>query len=1100
MSAHEAQWRAARPDASSWVAANAGSGKTRVLTARVARLLLGGTAPQKILCLTYTKAAAAELQTRLFGTLGAWAMMPEPELRAALGALGEDTSRLATPALDHARTLFARALETPGGLRVQTIHAFCDALLRRFPLEAGVAPAFTVLEERQARALRAELLDDLAAEGAPEFEALVEQLPGDDPDALLQEIGRHRAAFAAPFDPLRLAAALGADPHLPPEAAASALLSPEIRALLCDLAAALAAGSTNDAKAAARLAAALDAGPEALTDAVEAVLLTGATAAIPFAPKPKFVTAATRAAHPALMAAADTLAHRAADARSQRLAREAFAKSRALNAFARRWLEAWGARKAAAGCLDFDDLIDRARLLLARPNLAAWVLWRLDGGLDHILVDEAQDTSPAQWSVIAAIAEEFFAGLGARPVPRTLFVVGDEKQSIYSFQGADPFEFGRMRAAFDARLAEMDRQLEGCELLHSFRSARPILQLVDAVFAGPAGDAFASRTEHLAQYPDAPGRIELWPFAAREEAPQEGPWDEPLDSRPPDDPVDLLARRIAARIRLWLDTRLGLPGRGRAIRAGDVLILVQRRDAVFHAVIRALKRAGVPVAGADVLRIGGELAVRDLLAALRITATAADDLSLAALLRSPLGGMSEGGLFDLAHARTGTLWEALDATDHPLRAVLRNLRGQADFLRPFELLQRLLIRHDGRRRLVARLGAEAEDGIDALLDQALAYETVEPPSLTGFLAWIDRDEVQVKRRTDEAADQVRVMTIHGAKGLEAPIVILPDTAARSEGGNAPRILPAEPFALWRGAAETMPPAVAAAEAARRARASAENRRLLYVALTRAASWLIVAGAGRDGPESWHRLTAEALATLGPRPEDECLVLEHNWTAAPADAAPPPQAPPPLPDWAARPPRPAAQAAPPRSPSGLGGAHALPGEGEDEAAARARGTALHLLLETLPAHPRHWWEALAATLLAGAADAQALLAEAAAVLDAPDLGPLFGPGALAEVDLVAEACGATYAGRIDRLLVGPERVLAVDFKSNRVVPTRPEAVPEAILRQMGAYAAALARIYPCRSVETALVWTRTASFMPLPPALTAAALARAGFLDPGARQS
>ncbi|MCB1376008.1 MAG: UvrD-helicase domain-containing protein, partial [Rhodobacteraceae bacterium] len=468
---------------------------------------------------------------------------------------------------------------------------------------------------------------------------------------------------------------------------------------------------------------------------------------------------------------------------------------------------------------------------------ASWVLWKLDGGLEHILVDEAQDTSPAQWQVVRALSEEFFAGEGARDRERTVFVVGDEKQSIYSFQGADPAAFGDMRAHFEARLAAMGRELQDCALIHSFRSAPQILALVDAVFGGRAGMGTGGAPTHAAIDPARPGRVELWPFLPKPEKPEQTDWWLPVDARSADDPVEILTRQIAERIAGWIADGQLLPGENgaRPIRAGDVMILVQRRSALFHAVIRALKREGVAVAGADVLRMGGELAVKDLLAALRVAATPGDDLSLAALLRSPLGGISEDGLFEIAHGRSGSLFAALrrqpPERHAPVRAMLDDLRDQADFLRPFELLQRILLRHDGRQNLVARLGPEAEDGIDALLDQALAYESAEAPSLTGFLAWIDQDEFQVKRRSEEGADQVRVMTVHGAKGLESPVVVLPDCATRKppEEGRI-LTLPDRP-AVWRGTRADRPPTVAEAVALRARRAEEERRRLLYVALT-----------------------------------------------------------------------------------------------------------------------------------------------------------------------------------------------------------------------------------------------------------------------------
>ncbi|WP_424932262.1 double-strand break repair helicase AddA [Amaricoccus macauensis] len=1111
-----AQITAASPERSSWVAANAGSGKTRVLTNRVARLLLTGTEPQKILCLTYTKAAAAEMQTRLFQTLGRWAMLDDDVLRAELEGLGAGDTGLDPASLSRARTLFARALETPGGLKIQTIHAFCEALLRRFPLEAGVAPQFTVLEDRQAKALRSEILDAIAERDPAALVDLANFLSGDDPDSLLQEIARNRSAFQGPFDPLQLAHVLGADPDETLESIAGRAVGPEDLSMLGSLVPILAASGPNDRKAAASISSALLLDPIERLEALEAVLLTGKGAKEPFSARAgKFPTKAIRLAHVELSEHLDDLMMRVEAARPRRLGRQAFDRSAALNRFARLWLADLDARKAGPGLLDFDDMIDKTRILLSDPANAAWVLWRLDGGLDHVLVDEAQDTSPNQWQVVSAITDEFFAGLGAREIDRTVFVVGDEKQSIYSFQGADPRAFGGMRQHYETLLEGLEAQLQRCALIHSFRSARPVLSLVDAVFRGPAGEAFEDTVDHAPFDPARPGRVEIWPFLEKSEKAEEPPWHAPVDALSPDDPVELLADRIAGTIGRWLQTGKVMPSSNPVpIRAGDVMILVQRRNALFHAIIRALKRADVPVAGADVLRIGAELAVKDLLACLRVAATPSDDLSLAAILRSPLGGISEEQLFDLAHGRPSLLWRELRAAEFPAfhssRALISDLLDEADFLRPFELLQRILIRHDGRRKLVARLGMEAEDGIDALLDQALEYERTEAPTLTGFLAWIDRDELKIKRRSDEGANQVRVMTVHGSKGLEAPIVILPDTVDRHEGRNAPEILADEnDLAFWRMAAERSPDHLVELENHRRARARAENMRLLYVALTRAESWLIICGAGSAPKEdgmSWYTLARRAMETLeheqlpgDSEAEEATLVLSHNWfdeVSTPKEERP--EAKHSLPDWAGRP-------APDRDlmggpavllPSQLGGAHALPAESGviKERDSLARGTALHLLLERGQQEPRSDWPKLVRDVLPIGTSAQAeVLEEAARILDAPELAFLFGPGSLAEAEISAplDPSGTLrLQGRIDRLVIESDRILAVDFKSNAITPTHPLQVPEGILRQLGAYRAALNDVWRDRRIETAILWTRTAELMVIPADLSDEAFTRA----------
>ena len=1109
-----AQHAAARPDRSTWLSANAGSGKTRVLTDRVARLLLAGVSPQHILCLTYTKAAASEMQNRLFETLGAWAMTPDAALTEALRALGHG-GETDTPALRRARRLFAQAIETPGGLRIQTIHSFCAGLLRRFPLEAGVTPQFTEMDDQTARLLRAEIVEEIAA--GPEAGLLHEVArhhTGETLDRLTQEILRHQDGFTRPRDRAALCALFGQPATLDHASLAAQVFRGGERALLDALLAGLRAGSANDVKAAARLAqiTALD---STALPVLEGVFLTGKNAEVPFSARTgSFPTRATRESLAGIMPQIEQWMTRVEAARPVRLALLAIERGAALHAFGAAFVRAWSRAKQRRGLLDFDDLIVRARDLLTDPAVAAWVLYRLDGGIDHILVDEAQDTSPVQWQVIERLAQEFTSGAGARGnIARTIFVVGDRKQSIYSFQGADPREFDRMQREFAARLADAGTPLQDRQLAHSFRSAPAILATVDATFAGAEESGFASDQRHIAFFDTLPGRVDLWPALTRAGKEDDPPWHMPVDIRHESDPAVILAGRIAGHIRALIEARTPLPVRGRPgafrpMTAGDVLILVRRRSALFHEIIRASKAEGLPIAGADRLKVGGELAVRDIAALLAFLATPEDDLSLATALRSPLFGWSEGDLFSLAQGRgPRTLWEVLRArTDHPeTLAILEDMRRQVDFLRPYELIERLLTRHDGRRRLLARLGAEAEDGIDALLTQALAYEARAVDSLTGFLVWMETDDLEIKRQMDAAGDRVRVMTVHGAKGLEAPVVILPETGAWKV-PEPPGIVAPDGIPLWCGKSDLMPPLIAAAVETRRAAQLAERDRLLYVAMTRAETWLIVAAAGDLGKNgtAWHDRVRRGMEAVGAVPQafptgPGLRVETGAWAeTVPEDDRPPGGAPPPPLPALFRRHAPAVARTGPLNPSDLGGAKALPGErGLDEAAARRRGRQIHRLLELLPELPRAIWSEKAAQILATGPDAARpeevtlLHAEAQKVLEKPALAPLFAGDALAEVPITAPLGAQRLHGVIDRLILGPDHVLAVDFKTNAEVPERAEDTPEALLRQMGAYAHALGLIYPEREIRTALLWTRTATLMPLPHALVSAALARAG---------
>lgn len=777
------QMAAARPDMSTWLSANAGSGKTRVLTDRVARLLLDGVDPQHILCLTYTKAAASEMQNRLFLRLGAWAMLEEDTLTAALSDLGV-AGPLSDTALRDARRLFARAIEAPGGLKIQTIHSFCASLLRRFPLEAGVSPQFVEMEDRTAKLLRAEIVEQIAAgPDAAKLYALARHHTGETLDDLTAEIAGKAPLFDETWTQAGMAKALGLRPDATRRGLESDVFHGHETQLLTKLVSALSVGSTNDIRAAAKLKR-INALDFSSLPILEDAFLTKSGKA-PFTVSTRFPTKATRAALSDTMDLIDAWMHRVEAARPQRIALEALYFSTALHEFAQIFLPAYARAKQLRGWLDFDDLILRARALLTRSDVAAWVLFRLDGGIDHILVDEAQDTSPVQWQVIDRLAQEFTSGLGARQdVQRTIFVVGDKKQSIYSFQGADPREFDRMQRDFAERLEAAGTPLQTQRLEHSFRSSSAILDTVDATFHGREESGFSPEQSHIPFWSALPGRVDLWPVKPAPEASDDPPWHMPVDVRAESDPDIVLTGQIADAIAQMISDAQPIPeGDGmRPVCAGDFLILVQRRAALFHEIIRACKARDLPIAGADRLKVAGELAVKDLAAILSFLATPEDDLSLAVALRSPIFGWDEAQLYGLAQGRRHKyLWEALRerAAEFPeTMQILNDLRDQSEYMRPYDLIERILTRHDGRRRMLARLGSEAEDGIDALLSQAMAYERRAVDSLTGFLVWLETDDMEIKRQMDSAGDRIRVMTVHGAKGLEAPVVILPEAGKR----------------------------------------------------------------------------------------------------------------------------------------------------------------------------------------------------------------------------------------------------------------------------------------------------------------------------------
>ena len=1154
-----AQREAADPRVSAWVSANAGTGKTHVLTLRALRLMLAGTIPERILCLTYTKAAAAEMSKRVYDTLAKWVTMAEDALAAALAELND---RAPTPEeIARARTLFTMAIETPGGLKVQTIHSFCERLLQRFPLEAGVAPGFTILDEATSRTLQREAIDAVLGAAArsktsPEGQALevaIRYAADERFDDLLRDALRARRWLeeATRIDLGDKADELAAAERLYRRAlrvranVSEEDLTGEMAAIVGDgelqrLRDALSGGGTNDRKLADNIAAALTApSPATRIAALEAFFCTGKGEA-----RANLMTNAVKLEHPDLDAAMCAAQTRICALLDERKGLAVVAATLALHRLAGGVLHNYTYAKARRAALDYEDLITKTVRLLRDKQSAAWVLYKLDRGIDHILVDEAQDTSREQWQVVAALAEEFFTGAGQREETRTLFAVGDEKQSIYSFQGAAPHMFAEMGARF-ARLTETARSpWRRIPLDLSFRTVAPILGAVDRVFSDPqrtpglTAEAIAIR--HAVHRTGHAGLVEIWPTEAHEDGTPADAW-APLQEGQPSAPEARLAERIADTIKGWLQSGERLASEDRPIRPGDILILVRKRRPFAAPMVAALKTRGIPVAGADRLRLAEQIAIEDLLSLGDFLTLPEDDLALAEVLKSPLIGFDDDDLLALAAGRKGTLWKALidqaEAKHHFKSAVdtLKRWRSRADYTPPFEFFAAILDREGARAKFLARLGPEAADPLDEFLNLALAFDDQAPPSLTGFLVYLREADREVKRDMEQGRNEVRVMTVHGAKGLEAPIVFLPDTCTTAAaGGGALLALPGmalpdgvegTPF-VWSVKGTSSIAAVAAAKRQRNDLDAQERHRLLYVAMTRARDRLYVAGfEGRRGMAQgcWYELIAQSLRQISAEvtgPDGTKLLRLSEAQSVPAlipkHAVADETMAEPLPAWAQRsaPREPALTI--PLAPSRLE-AYAPDETGEplpsparsyvgDEppvlspGAAMSegrflRGTLTHALLQYLPALPPAGWKTAAKGFLdqrgaeLSTRARSEIVKETLAILTDPAFAPLFGPGSRAEVPIVArlpnprpQGTALKLIGQIDRLIDLGDEILIVDYKTNRPPPLEVERVAPAYLFQLAAYRLALAEIYPDRTLKAALLWTATPRIMQVPGGL------------------
>ena len=1132
---------ASDPEVSAFVTANAGSGKTRTLVDRVARLLLRGARPEAIACITYTKAAAAEMQRRLFETLGGWAVTPDEALAAELARIDEKADDL-----PKARALFARALETPGGLKIQTIHAFCEKLLKRFPLEAGISPGFQVLEDQAAREVSARARESVAEAalqdpsgpiGAP-YARLAVELDYRAFNDMFAAFEARRPAIQAYLSatdsvPADVWRSCGLDqPESADDIRAAAVAPPALDVALWQAGArVLSASGPRDQKCA-----------EQMGEVAEAALAGGADFELAMSvfctakgEAAKWVdTAAALKSDPGLREALIEERERLLAASHRAKAAQVAEDTVAVLTLAQAYIAFYEGAKEASGGLDFADLIERTRELLSIRADAAWVLFKLDGGIDHLLVDEAQDTAPAQWDLIRPLTEEFFAGAGAAGRGRrTVFAVGDEKQSIYSFQGADPERFLNEAREYQSLVEGAGETFIAPDLLTSYRSAPEVLNFVDAVFEDPAalralrpeGPGQDVIVRHIAHRDGGHGTVDLWTPEEGDPAPEMDVW-APVDAAGPSEGAGKrLARRIARDIKARVGAGEAVFDKDartwRPMRWGDVLILVRRRNALFHEIIRALKSEGAPVGGADRLTLSEHIVFADLVGLARFCLYPWDDLTLAALLRSPLCDVPEegpGGLFELAYGRGGSLWAELTgrAAEHPGWSAAKTLldwaRSEAETRAPFDLYARLMGRLDTegrsmRARILTRLGREAEQALDAFLAETLAAERRGVRDLESFAAEMAASEVEVKREQEDGHGEVRVMTVHGAKGLEAPLVYLPDTTTKAGDRGGP-LLDHQGGFLWCARKGEDCGVSAGSREARALAGENESLRLLYVAMTRARDRLVVCGVkptrGYDG--SWHDLIARAFtgssitADVREIADDAGrTILRHGADPlnlrAEAAAALAPAA---TPEWMRRPAPAEAAARAFASPSRLAEADHGPAPSPladvGGLGRFRRGDLIHHLLQLLPDLLPGERPAAAEKILGREDDLSPeqraeMIAAAMTVLTDARFSEVFGPGSRPEVAIMGSAPGlpSPVSARLDRLLITPEKVLVIDYKTNRPSPGRIENASGAYVTQMAAYVAVLRAIYPGRPVEAALVWTDGPKLMPVPEKLMAEAL-------------
>ncbi len=1066
------QQTAADPYQSVWVSASAGSGKTKVLTDRVLRLLLSDTHPEKILCLTFTKAAAAEMANRITNTLKKWTVADNETIDKALYDL---TGIPPKPELRFkARQLFIQVLETPGNMKIMNIHAFCQSVLKRFPIEAKVPPQFDVIDDAQSSSLLRNALDKTII--LPEFQSDIMYLSDYLYDRMIDKIFKHiadnEANYAALFEKYKSSAAIkkqlmnyyNLSKYQHENDILIEYYNPlkisnytsqdvtEAQTLLEEKGNLYLNKDHNDINK--RNKANLD-NPEAweVLDVYYKIRLFNVI----------------RLTEHVLHLTGNVI----------RLYRQ-FKKEQSL--------------------LDYGDLIHKTRQLLTQQTMSQWVMFKMDEGIDHILVDEAQDTSPDQWDIVRLISEEFFAGLGRETdVVRTIFVVGDKKQSIYSFQGADPDKFEEMHAYFEERVSAARKTFKTVPLNTSFRSVSIVLDVVNYMLDNHTARKGVLHSNEKAVHTTTRigegGNIEVWPLVTVYKNDSNEPWALP-ERITIENPVTVLARQIGDKIKDMLEKKEKLVSADRPIEPKDIMILVSKRTQIVSEIVRALKERNIPVAGIDRLDLSTHIAIQDLLTVAEFVLLPEDDLNLASLLKSPLFHMSEDELMQLCTGRANkSVWEHIQ-TENPIAAEqLKIILNLADKMPVYEFFAYLLGPLKGRKAFIARLGTEANEAIDEFLNLCLQFEEEHAPSLQGFLNWFKSRNNVIKRDMDQSEmNTVKIMTVHGSKGLQGKIVFLPD---------AQRLPSTENTFFWQ---DNLPIWIASSSLIKnnsyvkplidrtKQTAEEEYHRLLYVALTRACDRLYICGWNKiqSKPKtekkktssvteekilSWYDLIKQSLNLTDE--QNEIFSLSCEQSERPADKQDvnnyEPEADVPLPDYLKQqapietplskplmPSRMVENDIPETSVVGMGQETAL-----------KRGAFIHKLLQYLPDIPSEKRKETAIRLKHQDTDIDENIFN---LFEKKEFSILFGKNSVAETPIVGIVGDRVFSGQIDRLVVFENEVWIVDYKTNRFVPSNPKEVSLSYKIQLFAYKELIKNIFTDKVIKTFLLWTENLSLM------------------------
>ena len=1042
------QWLASDPENSVFVSASAGTGKTKVLTDRFLRLMLSGVKPTNILCITFTKAAANEMLERIKKRLQKWTLIDDNTLEEDLYILIKST--VTKEHITIAKSLYNTFLYDIERIKITTIHAFCMMVLKKFPETYSekheIITTFKqqVLFDRVSKKIfsaqnEAIIQDSIDLLGKHfEHNSIIERIKSviysktnffnyleqfDSIVSLIKDIYlEHNALFGQCYT--QLLKSFIQKINLKKDSVDCILNANEkIGFKLCHW--------LNKDE------------PFKISNFLEYIHIflkeDGNR-------KTRLVKKAFTEARPSiykmLLEEQDNVYNFFIQYKNQLTAQINQSFIILINYF----LTIYSKYKTNQKYLEYDDIILNTIELLNNSENAQSVLYDIDITIDHILIDEAQDTNQLQWRLIQAVSNDFFSG-NSTEKQKTIFIVGDYKQSIYGFQGATPSIFENIKTQYKQQVLNSGNNWQEIDMQTSFRTTQPVLDLVNQTFSkkkdsllkGLAQTPF--NIEHKA-FRAGDGYATNLPITKRNKDKKNNTkWAIPKTDQSSQCIESETAIGIINKVEELINSNKNLHGHDKQITPGSIMILVRKRSKVMYKIISECKKRNIPIENKDKLFANDNLIIQDILSLLKFILLPNDDLNLAGLLKTPIIGINEGELFQLAYNRQGTsLWQHIQQSKPAFHDYLLSLVDFYQHNTVYDLILKVMYQDNKIKEFSKRLGNEAADVICSFIEYITNFETTTPNfTLQKFIYELECSNVQLQSSNNNS-DSIKIMTIHGSKGLQSPIVFLADSASSEQSPNE-SIFYHNNKIYFSNSRHLNSLTLEEVKKEAKELDKSENLRLLYVAMTRAEDELYLCGWENNKlDKSWYAIIESildnqeepirknAINTQRPSQSQDNLTIKQISKYSKEQNIIP--------------------------------ATTLNSDNES----MNRGTIIHKLLHELPLIKKDQWNEYIKNSYNEADDT--FIQQITKTLN--DYKYIFfGNNIYSELAMIGQINGKIKSIVVDKMIISDKQIQIIDFKTDELIP---DNIPGSYIKQLTSYKQLVSKRYQKKIISCGILWT------------------------------